>query len=211
MNEQIGGGSVAPLFYIIQPEIHIRRSEQNNQEIFHSREVIVESARMAAPAPAEQEIAEQEKESAALKLPKQDIQEEVKQLSTEFNIPANIQEEAMKKMGELSTAQEEELIHLKDERIDKTEAILSEDKQGYDQAAPIDDEAMEERKKSVRTTVMRLARYPRVVPKPLCELTIQGEKVNAILESKRGEMVRLQIGEESQIISINDIEDIRIL
>ena len=209
MNEQKGGGSVAPLFYIIQPEIHIRRSEQNNQEIFHSREVIVESARMAVPA--EQEIAEQEKEPAALKLPKQDIQEEVKQLSTEFNIPANIQEEAMKKMGELSTAQEEELIHLKDERIDKTEAILSEDKQVYDQAVPIDDEAMEERKKSVRTTVMRLARYPRVVPKPLCELTIQGEKVNAVLESKRGEMVRLQIGDESQIISINDIEDIRIL
>ena len=209
MNEQKGGGSVAPLFYIIQPEIHIRRSEQNNQEIFHSREVIVESARMAVPA--EQEIAEQEKEPAALKLPKQDIQEEVKQLSTEFNIPANIQEEAMKKMGELSTAQEEELIHLKDERIDKTEAILSEDKQVYDQAVPIDDEAMEDRKKTVRTTVMRLARYPRVVPKPLCELTIQGEKVNAVLESKRGEMVRLQIGDESQIISINDIEDIRIL
>ena len=209
MNEQKGGGSVAPLFYIIQPEIHIRRSEQNNQEIFHSREVIVESARMAVPA--EQEIAEQEKEPAALKLPKQDIQEEVKQLSTEFNIPANIQEEAMKKMGELSTAQEEELIHLKDERIDKTEVILSEGKQVYDQAVPIDDEAMEDRKKTVRTTVMRLARYPRVVPKPLCELTIQGEKVNAVLESKRGEMVRLQIGDESQIISINDIEDIRIL
>ncbi len=70
---------------------------------------------------------------------------------------------------------------------------------------------MEDYKKSVRMKVTRLARYPLVVPKPLCELTIQGEEVNAGIESKRGEMVMLRVGDVSQSIPIDDIEDIKLL
>lgn len=222
MNEQKGASSVAPLFYIIQPEIQIKRSEQNNQEIFHSREVMVELP--VASIEAEQEKTE-------MNPVRQEIQEEVKQLSSEFNIPVDIQAEAMKKIEELgaSTTElpkedgvEEPTIEPQEEREEpalvKEEAISPTDRMVIEDAQPdvpseqdMEEELRNERKKNVRMVITRLARYPHVVPKPLCELMIQGEKVSAILESKRGELVRLRIGDRYQSISINDIEEIRIL
>ncbi len=196
MNEQNGGGSVAPLFYIIQPEIQIKRSEQNNQEIYHSREVIVESPLVGAKL--EQDDVQHAKAAAAQSM--QEIQEEVKQISSEFNIPVNIQAEAMKKMEELGAVKEEP-VHL-----EKEAPIASEVKSVAEVS-----ESEAERKKAVRMTVTRLARYPLVVPKPVCELTIQGEKVNAIIESKRGEMVRLRVGSVTKSFSIDEIEDIKIV
>lgn len=198
MNEQNGGGSVAPLFYIIQPEIQIKRSEQNNQEIYHSREVIVESPLVGAKL--EQDDVQHAKAAAAAAQSMQEIQEEVKQISSEFNIPVNIQAEAMKKMEELGAVKEEP-VHL-----EKEAPIASEVK-----SVAEDSESEAERKKAVRMTVTRLARYPLVVPKPVCELTIQGEKVNAIIESKRGEMVRLRVGSVTKSFSIDEIEDIKIV
>ena len=196
MNEQNGGGSVAPLFYIIQPEIQIKRSEQNNQEIYHSREVIVESPLVGAKL--EQDDVQHAKAAAAQSM--REIQEEVKQISSEFNIPVNIQAEAMKKMEELGAVKEEP-VHL-----EKEAPIASEVKSVAEVS-----ESEAERKKAVRMTVTRLARYPLVVPKPVCELTIQGEKVNAIIESKRGEMVRLRVGSVTKSFSIDEIEDIKIV
>lgn len=198
MNEQNGGGSVAPLFYIIQPEIQIKRSEQNNQEIYHSREVIVESPLVGVKL--EQDDVQHAKAAAAAAQSMQEIQEEVKQISSEFNIPVNIQAEAMKKMEELGAVKEEP-VHL-----EKEAPIESEVK-----SVAEDSESEAERKKAVRMTVTRLARYPLVVPKPVCELTIQGEKVNAIIESKRGEMVRLRVGSVTKSFSIDEIEDIKIV
>ena len=198
MNEQNGGGSVAPLFYIIQPEIQIKRSEQNNQEIYHSREVIVESPLVGAKL--EQDDVQHAKAAAAAAQSMREIQEEVKQISSEFNIPVNIQAEAMKKMEELGAVKEEP-VHL-----EKEAPIASEVKSVAEVS-----ESEAERKKAVRMTVTRLARYPLVVPKPVCELTIQGEKVNAIIESKRGEMVRLRVGSVTKSFSIDEIEDIKIV
>lgn len=195
MNEQ-KGGTVAPLFYIIQPMIEIKRSAQNNQEIFHSREVFVETP--IAPIEAEQG-------KTVMDQSKKEIQEEVKQLSSEFNIPGNIQAKAMKKMEELVAAMEEEPVLLEDDAIGEAEIVVAHDQDRYA------DESMEDHKKNVRTKITRLARYPLVVPKPLCELTVQGEKVNAIIESKRGEMIRLRVGEVSQSIPIDDIEDVKLL
>ena len=196
MNEQKGGALVAPLFYIIQPEIQIKRSEQNNQEIFHSRKVIVESP--LAPLEVEQG-------KTVMNQSKKEIQEEVKQLSSEFNIPGNIQAKAIEKMEELVAAREEEPGLLKDDALGEAETVVAHDQVRYE------DESMEDHKKNVRTKITRLARYPLVVPKPLCELTIQGEKVNAIIESKRGEMIRMRVGEISQSIPIDDIDDVKLL
>ena len=196
MNEQKGGALVAPLFYIIQPEIQIKRSEQNNQEIFHSRKVIVESP--LAPLEVEQG-------KTVMNQSKKEIQEEVKQLSSEFNIPGNIQAKAMKKMEELVAAREEEPGLLKDDALGEAETVVAHDQVRYE------DESMEDHKKNVRTKITRLARYPLVVPKPLCELTIQGEKVNAIIESKRGEMIRMRVGTISQSVPIDDIDDVKLL
>lgn len=191
MDEQNGGSPVAPLFYIIQPEIQIKRSEQNNQEIYHSREVIVESPRAAAEL--EKAGVELTEESAAMAQSIQEIQDEVKQISSEFNIPANIQAEALKKMGEFGAVKEEPVMN---------EELKS----------PADvDETEAERKRAVRMTVTRIARYPLVVPKPVCELTIHGEKVNAIIESKRGEMVKLRVGAVTKSFPMDDIDDIKIL
>ena len=195
MNEQ-KGGTVAPLFYIIQPMIEIKRSAQNNQEIFHSREVFVETP--IAPIEAEQG-------KTVMDQSKKEIQEEVKQLSSEFNIPGNIQAKAMKKMEAFVAAMEEELVLMEDDAIGEAEIVVAHDQDRYA------DESMEDHKKNVRTKITRLARYPLVVPKPLCELTVQGEKVNAIIESKRGEMIRLRVGEVSQSIPIDDIEDVKLL
>ena len=195
MNEQ-KGGTVAPLFYIIQPMIEIKRSAQNNQEIFHSREVFVETP--IAPIGAEQG-------KTLMDQSKKEIQEEVKQLSSEFNIPGNIQAKAMKKMEAFVAAMEEELVLLEDDAIGEAEIVVAHDQDRYA------DESMEDHKKNVKTKITRLARYPLVVPKPLCELTIQGEKVNAIIESKRGEMIRLRVGEVLQSIPIDDIEDVKLL
>ena len=195
MNEQ-KGGTVAPLFYIIQPMIEIKRSAQNNQEIFHSREVFVETP--IAPIEAEQG-------KTVMDQSKKEIQEEVKQLSSEFNIPGNIQAKAMKKMEAFVAAMEEEPVLLEDDAIGEAEIVVAHDQDRYA------DESMEDHKKNVRTKITRLARYPLVVPKPLCELTVQGEKVNAIIESKRGEMIRLRVGEVSQSIPIDDIEDVKLL
>ena len=195
MNEQ-KGGTVAPLFYIIQPMIEIKRSAQNNQEIFHSREVFVETP--VAPIGAEQG-------KTVMDQSKKEIQEEVKQLSSEFNIPGNIQVKAMKKMEELVAAMEEEPVLLADDAIDEAKTVVVHDQDRYA------DESMEDQKRNVRTKITRLARYPLVVPKPHCELTIQGEKVNAIIESKRGEMIRLRVGEVSRSVPIDDIEDVKLL
>ena len=195
MNEQ-KGGTVAPLFYIIQPMIELKHSAQNNQEIFHSREVFVETP--IAPIEAEQG-------KTVMDQSKKEIQEEVKQLSSEFNIPGNIQAKAMKKMEAFVAAMEEELVLLEDDAIGEAEIVVAHDQDRYA------DESMEDHKKNVRTKITRLARYPLVVPKPLCELTVQGEKVNAIIESKRGEMIRLRVGEVSQSIPIDDIEDVKLL
>ncbi len=184
MNEQ-KGGSVAPLFYIIQPEIQIKRSEQNNQEIYHSRKVIVESPLAAVET--EQERAALETEAPKMDQPMHKIQKEVKQISSAFNIPVNIQVEAMKRMGELGGVEEVDSVPLEDDSFGKAESISVNKQDVYA------DESMEDYKKSVRMKVTRLARYPLVVPKPLCELTIQGEEVNAVIESKRGEMVRLRV------------------
>ena len=195
MNEQ-KGGTVAPLFYIIQPMIELKHSAQNNQEIFHSREVFVETP--IAPLEAEQG-------KTVMDQSKKEIQEEVKQLSSEFNIPGNIQTRAMKKMEELVAAMEEGPVLLEDDAIREAEIVVAHDQDRYP------DESMEDHKKNVKTKITRLARYPLVVPKPLCELTIQGEKVNAIIESKRGEMIRLRVGEVSQSVPIDDIEDVKLL
>ncbi len=203
MNEQKGGGSVAPLFYIIQPEIQIKRSEQNNQEIYHSRKVIVESP--LATVEAEQERAALETEPTKMKHSMHEIQKEVKQISSAFNIPVNIQVEAMKRMGKLGGNEEMDSVPLKDDSVRKMETISVNEQDVYE------DESMDDYKKSVRMQVTRLARYPLVVPKPLCELMIQGEKVNAVIESKRGEMVRLRVGAVTQSIPIDDIEDIKLL
>lgn len=195
MNEQ-KGGTVAPLFYIIQPMIEIKRSEQNNQEIFHSREVFVETPHASIEA---------EQGKTVMNHSKKEIQEEVKQLSSEYNIPDNIQTKAMKKMEELVAVREEEPVLWDDDAIDEAGTVIA-----YDEGRNAD-ESMEDHKKNVRTKITRLARYPLVVPKPLCELTIQGEKVNAIIESKRGEMIKIRVGTVSQSVSIDDIEDVKLL
>ncbi len=104
MNEQKGGGSVAPLFYIIQPEIQIKRSEQNNQEIYHSRKVIVESPLAAVET--EQERAALETDPPKVDHSMHEIKMKVKQISSAFNIPVNIQVEAMKRMGDLGGVEE---------------------------------------------------------------------------------------------------------
>ena len=94
---------------------------------------------------------------------------------------------------------------MEDDAIGEAEIVVADDQDRYA------DESMEDHKKNVKTKITRLARYPLVVPKPLCELTIQGEKVNAIIESKRGEMIRLRVGDVSQSIPIDDIEDVKLL
>ena len=217
MNEQKGASSVAPLFYIIQPEIQIKRSEQNNQEIFHSREVMMELP--AASIEAEQERTE-------INPVRQEIQEEVKQLSSEFNIPVDIQAEAMKKIEELGASttelpkestiepQEEpdEPALVKEEANSQTKSMVIEDTQpDVPTEQDREKELRNERKKNVRMMITRLARYPLVIPKPVCELTVLGEKLNGVIESKRGEMVRVRVGTNFKSISIHDIEDVKIL
>ncbi len=66
-------------------------------------------------------------------------------------------------------------------------------------------------KEELRTKLIRLARYPAVVKRPLCELKVDGKTITGQIESKRGELLKIRVDGIIRMIAIDDIEELSIL
>ncbi|WP_033829526.1 hypothetical protein [Bacillus andreraoultii] len=77
-----------------------------------------------------------------------------------------------------------------------------------------DDQIVKEEKehrRKIRQLVKRLAFYPSVLDRPICEAKINGEVVNVQIISKRGNKVRIKKGRKLESIHINEIDELTIL
>lgn len=66
-------------------------------------------------------------------------------------------------------------------------------------------------KDDLRMKLIRLARYPAVVQKPFCEIKFGGESIIGQIESKRGEILKIKVGEGIRFLAIDDIDELSIL
>ena len=63
----------------------------------------------------------------------------------------------------------------------------------------------------LRTLITRLARYPNVIERPVCEAVINGKKVNLQVLSKRGDLVKVKVARTIKKIPITEFEQLSIL
>jgi hypothetical protein len=63
----------------------------------------------------------------------------------------------------------------------------------------------------IKKIISRLARYPNVMKRPMCEAKIGGKKQRFQVESKRGELVKIKSGENYYHYSIADFAEFTIL
>ena len=68
-----------------------------------------------------------------------------------------------------------------------------------------------EYRKDLRAKLIRLARYPAVVPKPLCELKLKDEVLKGTIISKRGEQLKVKVDNITSFILIDDIEEVTVI
>ena len=208
MNMNKSTNSSTPLFYIIQPKIKIKQTEQNMQEIFHVRKE--ERNKIEATAEDSKEI------NIENSLPKESEGDGLPELeNTMVDKDVEIKEEATPSMTELkeleqpgedvegSVGSELQILEIKGDET-QIENVPSTDIEYESKEIVID-------RKELRTRLIRLSRYPVVVPKPLCVLKIKGELVKGIILSKRGEKLKIQIGENTTFIPIEDIEEVTII
>lgn len=69
-----------------------------------------------------------------------------------------------------------------------------------------DEHAME-----IRRTVSRLARYPHFLERPLVKAVVAGESMQFQIDRKRGNELRIKIGERFKVIRIEEITEIEVL
>lgn len=67
-----------------------------------------------------------------------------------------------------------------------------------------------ERRREIRQLVRRLAFYPNVLERPVCEAKINGDKVWIQILSKRGDQVRIRRNRKIETIHIDEIEELEV-
>jgi hypothetical protein len=72
------------------------------------------------------------------------------------------------------------------------------------------DEEKLERRREIRQLVRRLAFYPNVLERPVCEAKINGDKVWIQILSKRGDQVRIRRNRKIETIHIDEIEELEV-
>lgn len=80
----------------------------------------------------------------------------------------------------------------------------------YNEESQAEEEEKEHRRK-IRQLVKRLAFYPSVLDRPICEAKINGEEVHVQIISKRGNKVKIKKGRRLESIHINEIDELTIL
>lgn len=63
----------------------------------------------------------------------------------------------------------------------------------------------------IKKMISRLARYPNVMKRPMCEAEIGGKKQKFQVESKRGDLVKIKAGKQYYQYAISEFKDFRII
>ena len=63
----------------------------------------------------------------------------------------------------------------------------------------------------MKRLIKRLALYPNVIERPLCEAIVHGEKMVFEVISKRGNFVRIRNDRKIEVIHIDEISDLKVL
>lgn len=63
----------------------------------------------------------------------------------------------------------------------------------------------------IKKVISRLARYPNVMKRPMCEAEIGGKKQKFQVESKRGDLVKIKTGKQYYQYAISEFKDFRII
>lgn len=66
-------------------------------------------------------------------------------------------------------------------------------------------------KQQMRDTLRRLSLYPHVIQRPLCEAVVNGKTMHFQVIGKRGDQIRIKHKREILDVTIDDIQDLKIL
>ncbi|RDU35594.1 hypothetical protein DRW41_17840 [Neobacillus piezotolerans] len=75
---------------------------------------------------------------------------------------------------------------------------------------PTERQEIDENTKNIWRTITTLARYPKFLEQPLVTAVVKGEQLTFQIDSKRGEKLRVRIGDKMKIIKIGEISEIKI-
>lgn len=183
--------SSKPLFYIIQPKIDLQ-DNKNMQEIYHTRNLMLEKEiSIEKPKQDLENIAEVTKESQVIK-------DEVSHVNIELENEMAQLEDHLNGEIEINETEKEESNILIESQSSREEVEL-----------PVKKEKAI--KPELLKRIARLARYPLVVDKPICQLRVDGEWVEGQIDSKRGKLIKVNCGQEIKWLKIEEIEEILIM
>lgn len=178
--------SSKPLFYIIQPKIDLQ-DNKNMQEIYHTRNLMLEK-------------------EISIEKPKQEL-ENIVEVTKESQV---IQDEDSHVNIELENEMAQLEDHLNGE-IEKEESNILIESQSSREDVELPDKKEKAIKPELLKRIARLARYPLVVDKPICQLRVNGEWVEGQIDSKRGKLIKVNCGQEVKWLKIEEIEEILIM
>ncbi|MGG5253250.1 hypothetical protein ACQYAD_07120 [Neobacillus sp. SM06] len=85
------------------------------------------------------------------------------------------------------------------------------DEMGSEESAAENLTSQTEQLDELRALITRLARYPNVIERPICEAVLNGKKVNLQVLSKRGDLVKVKVARTIKKIPITEFEQLSIL
>ncbi|WP_409274458.1 hypothetical protein V1499_05535 [Neobacillus sp. SCS-31] len=103
------------------------------------------------------------------------------------------------------------LQQMKDREIQRAEPVSTAFGKPEDSPeGPAERQEPNEYTKKIRRMVTTLARYPKFLEPPLVNAVVNGEPLTFQIESKRGDKIRVKIGNELKFIKIDDISEMKI-
>lgn len=169
----------------VEKEVPIKVNAVIQKEEVSTEEAVIDNELIVDEPIQEIDIAEME---AALEKAPTDLQKEEVEIE---DVPNEIQEEAE---NEVSFEQE-----------------IEQERETEDESMQIDVSEEVDKQDAIRALITRLARYPSVIEKPICEAVINGKKVHLQILSKRGETIKVRIARSVKKIEISEIEELSIL
>lgn len=156
---------------------------------------------------------------------KQQIFEEIAIKAERANQMDSMVEPQGKIAEEETLVEMEKNIELEEARIESQEKAIEEMKTGSFFEKDIELERAEEgvkdeeesvtsyseRQDEIRALITRLARYPSVIEKPVCEAVIDGKKMKIQIISKRGDTIKVMSARTIKKFEISDFEELSII
>ena len=121
------------------------------------------------------------------------------------------QTEYFEKQQLAKLTEESDLDSLEEEEIEQ-EAELKNEEEGIGKEEAVESSnSQADQLDEFRILITRLARYPNVIERPMCEAVIDGKKIKLQVMSKRGDIVKVKIGRTIKKIALTDFEELSIL